>query len=193
MALLHRLAQSPVIAAVRSPEYMEEALHSKAANLFIMGGSISELQHMVQAAKERGKGTFVHLDLIRGLSSADKESVLFIRDFVGADGIITPKNHLIKEAKRLGVYAIFHLFIIDSHALSSSLALTQSAQPDAVEIMPGAIAKVVRHFSEQLEHIPIVASGLIETAEEAAETLQAGATAVSVSERSLWELTFEDL
>ncbi|MBB6674058.1 glycerol-3-phosphate responsive antiterminator [Cohnella nanjingensis] len=192
MTLLHRLAQSPVIAAIRSEDALENALASEAANLFIMGGALGELSHMVQAAKARDKGAFIHLDLIRGLSSTDKESLAFLREQIGADGIITPKSHLIKEAKRIGLYAIYHLFILDSHALSSGLALARSLHPDAVEIMPGAIPKVIGRLAEELE-IPVVASGLIQTKEEAVQALNAGATALSVSEQALWGLTFGDL
>ena len=193
MALLHLLAQSPIIAAVRSPESMEEALKSNAANLFIMGGSLNVIVSMVQTAKAHGKGTFVHLDLIKGLSSTDKESLVFIRDQVCADGIITPKNHLIKEAKRIGLYAILHLFVIDSLAMTNGLTISQSIRPDAVEIMPGTIAKVVSRFTDELPDIPVIASGLIQTQDEAAEMLNAGATALSVSEPSLWKLTFDEL
>ncbi|THF74813.1 glycerol-3-phosphate responsive antiterminator [Cohnella fermenti] len=193
MALLHRLAQSPIIAAVRSPDKLEEALNSNAANLFIMGGSLNTLPPMVKAAKAQSKGVFVHLDLIRGLSSTDKESLEFIREQIDPDGIITPKGHLIKEAKRIGLHAILHLFVIDSLAMANGLSLSQSIRPDAIEVMPGTIAKVVSHFAESLPDIPIVSSGLIQSREEAAEMLNAGATALSVSEQTLWQLSFSDL
>lgn len=193
MTLLHRLAQTPIIAAVRSPDRLEDALSSRTANLFIMGGSLNDLLPMVQAAKARGKGAYIHLDLIRGLSSTDKESLEFLRNQIGADGIITPKNHLIKEAKRIGLYAILHLFVIDSMAMANGLSLCQSVRPDGVEIMPGTITKVVSRFAESLPDIPVIASGLIQTLEEATVMLNAGATALSVSEQSLWGLTFADI
>lgn len=191
--LLHQLAKSPIIAAVRSPEQMEEAIGSQAANLFLMGGSLTSLISMVQAAKARGKGVFVHLDLIRGLSSTDKESLEFIRGQAGADGIITPKSHLIKEAKRLGLYTILHLFVIDSQAMANGLSLARSIGPDAIEIMPGTISKAIARFAEELDETPIIASGLIQTKDEATEALNAGATALSVSEPSLWKLGFAEL
>ncbi|CAK4869275.1 unnamed protein product [Aphanomyces euteiches] len=172
---------------------LEIALDSRVDNLFFMGGSVTDLIQAVRLAKERNKGTFVHLDLIRGLSSTDKESIDFIRDFIGADGIITPKSHLVKEAKRAGLFAILHLFVLDSLALSNGLKMVKAVQPDAVELMPGLIPKVVSLLSEAFADIPIIASGLIQTKDEVVQILNAGATSLSVSEKSLWSFTFQDL
>ncbi|TDF98652.1 glycerol-3-phosphate responsive antiterminator [Paenibacillus piri] len=193
MPLLYKLGNNPIIAALRKPEEIERALDSQVQNIFFMGGNLKEIIHSVRLAKDRKKGAFIHLDLIKGLSSTDKESVDFIAEYVGADGIITPKSHLIKEAKRVGLYAILHLFVIDSLALKNGLSLAQTVQPDGIELMPGVIAKIIHTFSETLTDIPIVASGLIHTKEETIEVLHAGATSLSVSDTTLWNLTFQDL
>ncbi|MDG0813802.1 glycerol-3-phosphate responsive antiterminator [Cohnella rhizosphaerae] len=193
MTLLHRLAQSPIIAAVRSEEAGELALASGAANLFVMDGTVDAVVRLAKAARSQSKGLFVHLDLVRGLSSTDKESLVLLRDWIGADGVVTPKAHLVKEAKRIGLYAILHLFVIDSRALSAGLSLAESLRPDAVEIMPGAIPKIIGAFADALPDIPVVASGLIDNAAEAAAALNAGATSLSVSSPSLWALTHQEL
>lgn len=193
MSFLYKIGSCPVIAALRNMDNLDNAIESSVDNLFFMGGSVTDLIQAVRLAKERNKGTFVHLDLIRGLSSTDKESIDFIRDFIGADGIITPKSHLVKEAKRAGLFAILHLFVLDSLALSNGLKMVKAVQPDAVELMPGLIPKVVSLLSEAFTDIPIIASGLIQTKDEVVKILNAGATSLSVSEMSLWNFTFKDL
>src|SRR5665647_2765636 len=135
MSLLYKIGNNPIIAAVRKPTKVEQALETNVKNLFFMGGNVKEIIDAVRKTKDAKKGAFVHLDLIRGLSSTDKESVDFIADYVGADGI---------------------------------------------ELMPGILTKSIRSFSEELDHIPIIASGLIQTREEAKQSLQAGATSLSV-------------
>ncbi|MFD1773869.1 glycerol-3-phosphate responsive antiterminator [Paenibacillus rhizophilus] len=193
MSLLYKIGSNPIIAAVRKPADIEAALDSTVENLFFMGCNVKEIIQAVRLTKECKKGAFVHLDLIRGLSSTDKESVDFISDYVGADGIVTPKGHLIKEAKKAGLYGILHLFVIDSSALQNGLKVAENIQPDAIELMPGTICKIIRTFAESLEDIPIVASGLIQTKAEAGESLHAGATALSVSAPALWNCSFDDL
>lgn len=75
MSLLHKIGQKPIIAAVRNPVYVQQAMASHVDNVFFMGGSVKEIIDAVRIAKEHKKGSFVHLDLIKGLSSKDKESV----------------------------------------------------------------------------------------------------------------------
>lgn len=193
MTLLHRIGQRPIIAALRSPNDIDNALASNVDNIFFMGGTIKEIIQAVQLAKEAKKGAFVHLDLIKGLSNNHKEAVEFIADYVGADGIISPKSNIIREAKKKRLFGILHLFILDSLALEKGLDIVQSVQPDALEIMPGVISKAIQSYSEKHEEIPVIASGLIQSKEEAAEALQAGATSLSVSNKELWNLSFEDL
>jgi glycerol uptake operon antiterminator len=193
MRLLHQIGSKPIAAALRSPHDMEKAFQSEVQNLFFMGGTIKEIIHAVNLAKQEKKGTFIHLDLIQGLSSTDKEAVEFIAEYVGADGIVTPKNYLIREAKKHNLYAILHLFIIDSLALRNGLKYVESAQPDGIEIMPGAVTKSIVQFAAAFEQIPIIASGLIQTKAEAVECLRAGATSVSTSEPELWHLSFEHI
>ncbi|GAA3406104.1 glycerol-3-phosphate responsive antiterminator [Paenibacillus hodogayensis] len=192
MTLLHRIGQKPIIAAIREPDDVQLAIESQVDHLFFMGGTVHDIIHAVRIAKKAGKGTFVHLDLIRGLSSTDKEAVSFIAEYVGADGIVSPKSHQIKEAKKIGLYGVLHLFVLDSLALENGLRLANSLLPDAIELMPGVVPKVIRQFADTLDRVPIIASGLIQTVEEAAESLQAGATCLSVSSKTLWNATFTD-
>jgi glycerol uptake operon antiterminator len=193
MALLYMVGKNPIIAAVRKPSEVEQALESRVDNLFFMGGNVKEIIHAVRLTKDAKKGAFVHLDLIRGLSSTDKESVDFIADYVGADGIVTPKGHLIKEAKRAGLYGILHLFILDSLALENGLKMAQSIMPDGIELMPGVVTKTIETFAETVEAIPIIASGLIQSHQEVKDCLHAGATSLSVSDHRLWSFTFKEL
>jgi len=193
VSLLHRIGGKPIIAAVRHPRETGRALESNVDNLFFMGGNAQDVIRAVRDTSDAGKGAFVHLDLVRGLSSTDKEVLPFVVEYMGADGIITPKSHLIKEAGNVGLFAILHLFVLDSQALVNGLNLARTVRPDAIELMPGIVDKVVSRFADEFANIPVIASGLIETREEAAGILQAGATSLSVSAPELWSLTFADL
>jgi len=193
LSLLHRIAQKPVIAALRKPEDIQIAIVSKVDHIFFMGGTITEALSSITLAKQAGKGVFIHVDLIRGLSKTDKETIEFISDYMKADGIVTPKTHMIREAKKAGLFAVLHLFVLDSLALEHGLKLIEDVNPDAIELMPGIVGKVISRFADQVDRIPIIASGLIQSKEEALGALDAGATALSVSEKSLWQMDFSDL
>ncbi|ADU32039.1 glycerol-3-phosphate responsive antiterminator [Evansella cellulosilytica] len=193
MTLLHMIGKKPIIAALRSPEDVSMAINSPVDNIFFMGGSINEIIDAVRLAKAANKGAFIHVDLVRGLSSTDVETIAFISNHVKADGIVTPKKHLIREAKKVNLYGVLHLFTLDSVALSNGFKSIKSAEPDAIELMPGVIPKTIEFFSNELEEIPIIASGLVQTEDEVRASLEAGATSLSVSAKHLWNLQFQDI
>lgn len=89
-----------------------------------MSGTAIEIIEAVKQTKESGKGSSVHLDLIRGITKSDKKSVELIADYV---------------------------------------------EPDAVEIMPGVIPKVIQMYVDHYEHIPIISSRLIQIRQEVSE------------------------
>ncbi|MNI99461.1 Glycerol-3-phosphate responsive antiterminator [compost metagenome] len=58
-------------------------------------------------------------------------------------------------------------------------------QPDAIEVMPGLIPRVIRELRQELD-TPIIAGGLIKHPEEVEAALNAGALAVSAGNKGLW-------
>jgi glycerol uptake operon antiterminator len=54
-----------------------------------------------------------------------------------------------------------------------------------IEIMPGVVPKALKILKQRLD-IPIISGGLIDTKEEIIEALNAGAIAVSTSNKDLW-------
>lgn len=192
MNLLHKIGKKPFIAGLGNIKDIDTAVSSEVDNIFIMDGTVTEVAEIVRYAKQKNKGTFVCIDLIKGLSNIDTESVNFIAKYTGADGIITPKRHLIAEAKRCGIYGILDLFLVDSLSVRNALHHIKTVQPDGIEIKPGIVTKIISLFAEN-HNIPIISSGFIQTRSEAVQALEAGATSLSVSEQSLWSQTFEDL
>ncbi|WP_087974782.1 glycerol-3-phosphate responsive antiterminator [Oceanobacillus rekensis] len=193
MSLLHLIGKKPIIAALRNMDDFQKAIDSKVDNIFFMGGDVKQVIEGVQLAKKHNKGSFLHTDLIKGISNTDKETISFIKHYIQADGIVTPKRHLIREANKNELYAIFHLFILDSLALTNGTSVVKSIQPDAIELMPGVVPKIIDKFASGFTDTPIISSGLIQTVEEAKISLDAGSTALAVSNVELWNLTFEDL
>ena len=61
-------------------------------------------------------------------------------------------------------------------------------RPDAVEIMPGIIPRVIKRIKSEIPEIPIIAGGLIESKEDIMDVLKSGGIAVSTSKESLWDI-----
>lgn len=180
------IVEHQVIASVRTADELEKAVESRVNVIFLMTGTIGNLQGLLKLVKAKSKKVFIHLDFIEGIAS-DRSGVNYIAGELRPDGILTTRNHLIGMAKESGLMAIQRLFLIDSTAIRNGLKAVNTSSADAVEIMPGVMPKVIHDLTEKTA-LPIIAGGLIRTEEEVMEALQAGALAVSVGSEHLWHM-----
>ncbi|CAH0121320.1 Glycerol uptake operon antiterminator regulatory protein [Paenibacillus sp. CECT 9249] len=183
--LLKHIGSSPIIPAVRKPEDLQAACASDRPVVFLLTGDLFTVGDYTNQAIAAGKKVFLHVDFIGGLGN-DTIVMKYIAERVRPAGIISTKQHFVKQAKKCGLAAIQRLFLIDTSALHQGITNVLQSEPDAVEIMPGLIPRVIRELSEHLP-IPIIAGGLIKEEEEIRAALEAGASAVSMGNKSLWE------
>lgn len=113
---LEALRDSPVIAAVKNPEGLQNCLTSDCSIAFVLYGDMLNIAGIVAQLKEAGKLAFVHIDLVDGLTSQDVV-VDFIAKNTCADGIISTKHSLVRHAKGCGLLTVQRFFVLDSMAL----------------------------------------------------------------------------
>ena len=178
------LEDCPVIAAVKDETGLKECLYSESQIIFLLFGDICSVGRYVEIAKSAGKMVFVHMDLINGLGNKEV-AVDFIREHTGVDGIISTKPQLVKRAKELGLFGILRIFVIDSMALGNIEKQCASLVPDAVEILPGLMPKIIKKLCSTV-NVPIIAGGLISDKEDVMNALNAGAVAISVTNQRVW-------
>ena len=178
------LEDCPVIAAVKDETGLKECLYSESQIIFLLFGDICSVGRYVEIAKSAGKMVFVHMDLINGLGNKEV-AVDFIREHTGVDGIISTKPQLVKRAKELGLFGILRIFVIDSMAFGNIEKQCASLVPDAVEILPGLMPKIITKLCSTV-NVPIIAGGLISDKEDVMNALNAGAVAISVTNQRVW-------
>lgn len=178
------LEDCPVIAAVKDETGLKASLDSDSQIIFLLFGDICSVGRYTEMVKESGKMVFVHMDLINGLSNKEV-AVDFIRQHTGADGIISTKPQLVKRAKELGLFGILRIFVIDSMAFGNIEKQCASLVPDAVEILPGLMPKIIKKLYSTVA-VPIIAGGLISDKEDVMNALNAGAVAISVTNQKVW-------
>jgi glycerol uptake operon antiterminator len=174
----------PIIAALRRSGDMEAAIAGEPDGVFLMFGDVNGCGAAINRLKDAGKSVFVHIDLIKGLSS-DKEAVEFIAAEARPTGIVTTKGHLIKEIRKAGLKAVHQLFMIDTQAFNSAVKSVRDSSPDIVEIMPALMTRVMREWKAEVE-LPLVAAGLVRGREEVGSLLGSGCDAVAVGDPRLW-------
>ena len=184
MTMLELLEESPIIAAIKSWEGLEKSLKSECKVVFVLFGTICDIDQIVARIKDAGKVAIVHVDMIQGLSSK-RVAVDFIAHNTRADGIISTKNTLVEHAKEMGLYAIQRTFVVDSIALDTLKKQIEMFRPDAVEIMPGVMPKILKIMREYTD-IPLIAGGLLSDKKDVMAAFEAGADAISATNEAVW-------
>ena len=187
MDFLKVLRNKPIIAAFRDIKSLCFQTLNQTNVLFILGGTIFDLPHIMEQAKRYQKLVFVDIDLIKGIGK-DAPGIRFLAQERQVNGIITTRSNLIKSGQKEGLIAIQRVFILDSESLVGGLGAIEKSNPDAVEILPGLILPKIMNKIRMLTSIPVIAGGLITEKEEIEEILASGAVGISTTAPHLFGL-----
>lgn len=180
------ITSNPIVAAVKEDTGLDTCLTlDEVSVVFILYGEISNIVSIVKKIKDAGKTAVVHMDLVAGLSSR-VEAVDFIANYTEADGIISTHSDQLRRAKELGLSTIYRIFLIDSKVLDKLNGRIKE-YADIVEILPGLMPKMIKQLADSL-NVPVIAGGLIQDKEDVLAALDAGAIAISTTNREVWEL-----
>lgn len=177
----------PVVPAIREDTSIQKVLSSRATSVFLLTGDIIELGQVIQLFHNSGKFVFVHIDLVKGLGK-DEAALKFLKVQLKADGVITTKGNLVSFAKKIDLVPIQRIFLLDSQSLITGIQQVKSHCPDYIEVLPGLLPELIKQIKDETK-TPIITGGLIKTVNQVREALIKGATAVSTSEESLWNIS----
>lgn len=175
---------SQIIASVKSEEDLNIALKSNVQIVFLLTGNLLSTERYISQLKEAEKYVFLHLDFIDGLSNS-RSAIRFIAEAWKPTGIITTKGSIVKFAKEVNLMTIQRIFLLDRSALYKGIEMVKSGSPDAVEIMPGIMPKIVDQLTFEIPY-PIIVGGLVSELQEVYDALKAGALAVSSGNPAMW-------
>ncbi|MCG7409245.1 glycerol-3-phosphate responsive antiterminator [Paenibacillus sp. ACRRX] len=178
--------QQRILPASRQMKDLEKAVASSFEYLVLLDMHVAQLKHACQMVHRANKKLFLHIDLIQGLQN-DAYATEYLCQEYRPYGILSTKASVIQKAKQKGVVAVQRIFLIDNSALEKSFKLLQNTQPDVIEVLPGGMPNVIRKV-KQSTNLPILAGGFISTSEDVEQALQAGAEAVTTSNKQLWTL-----
>ena len=185
------ILETPVIAAVKDDAGLRNALTNENIRVvFVLYGDICNISSIVRRIHEAGRFAVVHVDLIAGLAGKEV-AVDFIRNTTEADGIISTRQSFIRRAKELGLAAILRVFLLDSIALES-LDKIPANLPDCLDLLPGAMPKILRRVCAKAKVKGIedfgYGKGYTYLKEEFSRLLEAGATAISTTNQAVWDM-----
>jgi glycerol uptake operon antiterminator len=178
-----RLRSRPCCAAVVGAPFLDGALDSDAAIIFILRGDGLELSESIARIHRAGKLAAIHLDLVDGLA-ADTHGVGWLARS-GADAIITSHGRLVPAIRHAGCLAIHRVLLSRRGNLDSAMKAAARAAPDILEVLPGILLPSITQLLPRLG-IPVLAGGFIRSAEDVRAVMAAGARGVTTSQADLW-------
>ncbi|KTR11771.1 glycerol-3-phosphate responsive antiterminator [Curtobacterium luteum] len=185
-ALLDALRDDPVIASVKDRTGLDDVLASDRGVVFVLFGSVLDVAEVVQRAKDAGKTVLVDVDLLDGFSSREVV-VTWLAANTRADGVLSAKSNLVRAARRAGLVAVQRFFLVDSFSYHQLPRVVEQARPDAIEILPGCMPRVITWLRADTD-VPIIAGGLVCDKADVMAALGAGAVAVASSNRDVWDM-----
>jgi glycerol uptake operon antiterminator len=175
-----------LLPAAKSVKDFEKLLESSYEYIVMLDCHLAQLPPLMRLAHQHQKKVILHVDLIQGLKN-DEYAAEFLCQMVKPAGLISTRTPVVQVAKKRKIIAIQRVFLLDTHALETSYRLLQLSQPDYIEVLPGIIPHVIKEVAE-ITKIPILAGGLIRTKQELESALEAGAVAITSSNRKLWHV-----
>ncbi len=179
------LELNPIICAIKNDEHLEDAANSDGDIVFLLNEDILSLKDKIEFLHKHNKKVFVHIDMITGISSSPI-AVDYMKKELNLDGIITTKTNIVKRAIELDLKVVQRFFFIDSMSLENAIESLRKVKPDAIEVMPGVIQKVIKKMNKTYPNIPIICGGLIDSKEEIINGLASGAMAISTTDVDIW-------
>ena len=89
-------------------------------------------------------------------------------------------------AKKNGICVIQRFFILDSFSFKNTITHIRENKPDAVEILPGVMPKIIKRICN-LINVPVITGGLIDEKEDIINALGGGAVGISTTDKNIWD------
>jgi glycerol uptake operon antiterminator len=179
------LKSKPVITTLVNAEELPAILETGSNIVFILKSDIFMIESIVEEIRDAGKLSFIHFDLVEGIGK-DKMGVAYLANKIGIDGIVTTKNNIINEAKKLDLLTVQRLFVFDSVSLENGIKMTKSSQPDSIEVLPGMVCQRIMDRIRKEVDVPVIAGGLMIDLGDFNAALKSGVIGISTSSKELW-------
>ena len=179
------LAQTPIIPAVRAPEFLLRGAQAPGKIVYFLFGNPEDIGERVDAVVAVGMVAIVNLDLVSGF--ARHQAAISYLAHRQVRGVISTHPEPLRAARNFGLFAVKRTFLLDSAALQSALRSLDQFLPDALEVLPAMAAPhILAKLHKEHPRLPVIAGGLVHTLREIEDLVQQGITSVSVSDCRLW-------
>jgi len=186
--ILKHLKINPVIPCISSLDEIFIPEYDKIKVILLYDLNIFDLLTIVKKNTNYKKYIILNTDTIKGIAS-DEYGLTFLKKYLKINIIATSSPKIINCAKKIDLTVVQTIFVFDTKSLQKGINLIKTGKPNFTDIRPGILyLKTFSFLKKNLNNIPIICSGLIKKKSEVQSILENGATAVTTSNKDLWNL-----
>ncbi len=186
-SLLGLSAQCKTIPVIENRVQFVHAFDSSQVSAFILRHcNLFEFATLLERANRSGLLIYVNMDHIEGIH-ADSAGLRYLADHFHVAGVISNNPRTLSLGKQFGLETIQRIFAVDSTGLETALESVDTQHVNLLDISPALVVPYVVPYLERPLPLPFIASGLIQTSQQAQAILRAGALAVTVTRSELWQ------
>jgi len=186
-SLLGLSAQCKTIPVIENRVQFVHAFDSSQVSALILRHcNLFEFATLLERANRSGLLIYVNMDHIEGIH-ADSAGLRYLADHFHVAGIISNNPRTLSLGKQFGLETIQRIFAVDSTGLETALESVDTQHVDLLDISPALVVPYVVPYLATPLPLPFIASGLIQTFQQAQAILRAGALAVTVIRSELWQ------
>lgn len=127
----------------------------------------------------------VTVELIRGFN-LDKDGAQFLKQMFHVDAVILQNPLWTRFLKKLGIYTVLRVILMDSLSLDNSIRIVSETSCDAVEVRPAIYGlKFIDKLRKQRPDLDYFLGGFINSQETIKQAQQMGFKGVTLSNKSI--------
>lgn len=174
------------IPSIREIKNLSDALKADSLYIHLSNTHIGNLKNLVDRIHQGGKKASVNIELIHGFN-LDRNSAPFLKQIFHVDAVMVSNPLWVNYLKRLKLYIIQRVILIDSLALENSMRVVAETSCDAVELRPAAYGiQFIDKFRRERPDLTFFLAGFINSPEIIEQARELQFKGVTLSNKALW-------
>ena len=166
---------------------LDIAIAAPSPSVLLADVTLDTLPGLAKRVSRAGKKVIVHADMLSGLHP-NSAGLGFLKGHCGVDTIVSTNARVVETARRSHLRTIFRVFLLDSIALRTANRTLSNIQVDAIEVLPGPMAKAaISQIRASGPNRTLLAGGFIRTSGLVDDLFDAGFDGVTTSYLPLWQ------
>jgi glycerol-3-phosphate responsive antiterminator len=153
----------------------------KGGMIMLRNCNLLDLGPLMIQAHQKGYTVYVNIDHANGVH-ADAAGLTYLAQQLHVTGIESANPKTLALAKSAHLATVLHVYAADSAGLESALEVADPHSVDLLDISPALAIPYIRPALSTVLPLPFVGSGLLSTAQQVQEVINAGALGALVAQ-----------